>query len=375
MKLEIANPADSAALVEFYKSFPVDGPLQIKIDRDDDFFAPYEVHGEKALTYMLKDEDKLEGMASFVVRDVLLDNKVRTVAFGRDLRISPNRKAILEWGQHFLPVMNEVSSVLDAKYFFTTMSLTEAKALNAFVRQRSLKRPLPRYYLFRRLNMVSLHGRFPWAKNPLPHLRMRHGNQQNVDALIYYISQKSRSKDLATVWDSYSFHDKLERWKGLKLEDFIIAIDKNDNIVGCCAPWSAEGMQDFIPMTYNLKAHNFRQFLKFGKMLGWTRTMTKPFSRLKIEASLNFKYLNFLHADNGDIFETLLWKAFDDARENEFLVYNQMRSEYIYRRPMDWVSAKLPFGVYLMLPPDAEPPAFLHPSNERPIEMEPFFTF
>jgi hypothetical protein len=127
-------------------------------------------------------------------------------------------------------------------------------------------------------------------------------------------------------------------------------------------------------MQYGLTAHNFRQFLKFGKMLGWTRTLTKPYSRLKIESSLNFKYLNFLHADNGDIFEALLWKAFNDAEENEFLVYNQMRSEFIYRRPINWISAKLPFAVYLLLPPDKEPPSFLHPTNERPIEMEPFFT-
>jgi len=47
----------------------------------------------------------------------------------------------------------------------------------------------------------------------------------------------------------------------------------------------------------------------------------------------------FLHADNGDIFESLLWKAFDDAQENEFLVYSQVRSEYIYRSPYNWIAA------------------------------------
>lgn len=126
-------------------------------------------------------------------------------------------------------------------------------------------------------------------------------------------------------------------------------------------------------MQYSLRAHNFRQFLKFGKMLGWTRTLTKPYSRLKIEAGFNFKYLNFLFADNGDIFESLLWKAFDDAKENEFLLYSQTRTEFIYRRPRNWVSAKMPFGIYLLLPPDSEVPTFLHPNNENPAEIEPFF--
>ncbi|WP_347358529.1 hypothetical protein [Bdellovibrio sp.] len=374
MKLEIAKPEDSKALVEFYKSFPLKGLVEIKIDRDGDFFAPYEVQAEQHLTYQLKDDEgKLEGMASFVVRDVLLGGSITKVAFGRDLRISSNRRAVLEWSQHFLPVMNEVSQTLGSKYLFSVMSMADVQALNAFVRPRNLKRPLPNYHLFRRFNMVSVHGRLPWAHNPLPHLRMRRGSLANVDALIHYITQKSRQRDLATTWDVPSFFDKLERWKGLKLEDFIIAFDKNENIVGCVAPWSAGGMQEFIPMQYSLRAHNFRQFLKFGKMLGWTRTLTKPYSRLKIEAGFNFKYLNFLFADNGDIFESLLWKAFDDAKENEFLLYTQTRSEFIYRRPRNWISAKMPFGVYLLLPPDSEVPTFLHPNNENPAEIEPFF--
>lgn len=386
MKLEVAKHEETALLAEFYKSFPVRGFVEMKIDREGDFFAPYDIQAEQHITYLLKEKpkesdtngadtekEKLEGMASFVVRDVLLDKSVQPIAFGRDLRISSNRRAVLSWSQHFLPVMEEIFRTFNCKHLFTILSLSEVQALNAFVRPRTSKRPLPQYHLFRRFNMISVHGRLPWARNPLPQLKIRHGHRNNVDALIEYLCKKSRAKDLSTVWDVPSFHDKLDRWKGLKLEDFLIAFDKDDNIVGCVAPWSAGGVQEFIPMHYSLRAHNFRQFLKFGKLLGWTRTLTKPFSRLKIEASLNFKYLNFLNADNGDIFESLLWKAFDDARENEFLVYNQMRSEYMYRRPRTWISAKMPFGVYLLQPPDSELPDFLHPSNERPIEIEPFF--
>lgn len=376
MKLEIAKPEDAQILAAFFKSFPVRGLVELKIDRNENFFAPYSIQSDRYLTYKLSDdENKIEGAASFIVRDVFLENKTQPVVFGRDLRISSNRRAILEWSQHFLPVMEEVFRTFDCKYMFTSLSMSEVQALNAFVRPRSMKRPLPHYYLFRRFNIVSVHGRFPWAKNPLPHLRIRRGSLSNVEALINYIVQKSKQKDLATVWDPKSFFEKLERWKGLKLEDFIIAFDKNDNVVGCAAPWSSGGVQDFIPLEYSLRAHNFRQFLKFGKLLGWTRTLTKPISRLKVEASFNFKYLNFLFADNGDIFESLLWKAYDEAQENEFIVYNQQRAEYIYRRPLDWISAKMPFGLYLLLPPDQEPPEFLHPSNEKPIEIEPFFSF
>lgn len=375
MRLEIAQPTDTKELADFYKNFVLRGYVEMKVDRGDNFFAPYEVQSDRYLTYQLKNnEDQIEGIASFIVRDALLENQVQPIVFGRDLRISNNRAAILEWSQHFLPVMNEVLRLFESKYLFSVLSMAEVQALNAFVRPRTSKRPLPRYYLFRRFNLVSVHGRLPWAKNPLPKLRIRRGSSENVDALIYYISKKSLLKDLATTWDSKSFYDKLSRWKGLKLEDFLIAFDQDDNVVGCVAPWSGGALQEFIPLQYNLRAHNFRQFLKFGKMFGWTRTLTKPFSRLKIEAGFNFKYLNFLFADNADIFEALLWRAYDEARDNEFIVYNQLRSEYIYRRPQNWIGTQLPFGVYAILPPDAEVPNFLHPSNEKSIEMEPFFS-
>jgi hypothetical protein len=373
MELEIASPEHASQLAEFYKSFLTSGLVDLKVDRNDNFFGPYDIQSDTHITYMLKEAGQLEGTASFVMRDVLLDGRPQSVAFGRDLRISNNRKVILEWSKHFLPVMQEVGRTLGTQYFFSIMSMSDAQALNAFVRPRTMKRPLPRYYLFRRFNMVSLHGRLPWAKNPLPHMRIRKGSPAHLDALIYYISQKSRERELSTVWDTNSFTEKLDRWKGLKLEDFLIAFDAQDNIVGCVAPWAASGVQDFIPMQYSLRAHNFRQFLKFGKSFGWTRTLTKPFSRVKIEGTLNFKYLNFLFADHEDVFSALLWKAYDDAEENEFLMYSQPRSDIMFRSPLSWISSKMPFGVYLLLPPDQTTPSFLHPKNEKTLEIEPFF--
>jgi hypothetical protein len=80
-----------------------------------------------------------------------------------------------------------------------------------------------------------------------------------------------------------------------------------------------------------------------------------------------------MFAENADIFETLAWKIFDSIGKNEFLVYTQMRSDHIYRRPFNWVTAKMPYSIYCLLPPEKDPPDFLSPYNEVPCEMEPFF--
>lgn len=374
MRLEVATTSDNQAILEFFKGFPVRGVLDLKVDRCGDFFAPYAVESDRFRTYLLKDEEEqIQGMASFIIKDVMIEGQLKTVAFGRDLRISSNRRAILEWSHHFVPTLSKITNEFGAEHFFSALNMTETAALNAFVRPRNLKRPLPRYFNYRRFNLVSVHGRFPWAQNPLPHLQIRHGSSVNADALIYYLATKNNERSLATYWDSYSFFKQLQRWHGLKIEDFLIAFDRFNNIVGCCAPWKSDGIQELIPLEYSLKAHNFRQFLKFGKVFGWTRPLTKPSYRLQLEEPMQFQYLSHLFAENSDVFESLLWAAYDRARARDFLVYSHCRGELHYKRPLNWVCAKIPHGLFCMVPPDQEAPNFLSPSNETPMSLEAFF--
>lgn len=374
MRLEIAKPSDNNAILEFYKGFPLKGVLELKVDRCGDFFGPYAVESDRFRSYLLRDDqDQIQGMASFTIKDALINGQVKTVAYGRDLRISNNRRAIIEWADHFVPTLQDISNTYGVQHFFSALNMTETSALNTFVRPRNLKRALPRYFNYRRFNLISVHGRFPWAQNPLSHLQVRSGSSVNADALIYYLSEKNTQRNLATYWDSYSFFKQLHRWRGLRLEDFLIAFDKHNNIVGCCAPWKADGIQELVPLDYSLKAHNFRQFLKFGKVFGWTRNLTKPAYRLQLEETLQFQYLTHLFADNEDIFESLLWAAYDRARSNDFLIYPQTREDLIYKRPLNWVCAKIPHGLYCMVPPDQNAPDFLNPANDMNVSLEAFF--
>lgn len=375
MKLELAQGHDSSELNAFFKSFPSDGPIDLKMDRPRDFFLRYSVESDQYLTYTMRDEKtkSLEGFATFIIKNLLVNQQEVTVAFARDLRISQNRKAILSWGQHVLPVMQEIEKTMGAKIFFSILNMNEVKALNTFLRPRDDRRELPRYYLYRRFNIVSLHGRFPWSQNPLPTMKIRRASARNWDAVANYIINKSKNKNLSSTWSPEKLSEQMERWRGLDVSDFLVAFDRNDNVVGCVAPWSSGGIEEFIPMSYGLRAHNFRQFLKFGRWLGWTRALTKPYSRLKVEAPLNFRYLCFLNANNEDIFQSLLHASFDEARENEFLVYLQMKSDLTLRRPLDWISAQSAYGLYAMVPPQQEPPQFLHPRDDQQVELEAFF--
>jgi hypothetical protein len=373
--LEIARPEDSWDLKQFFKNFTTGELIQLKIHRPEDFFTPYDIQSESHVTYMLRSpEDKsIQGIATFIIQNVWLDQKIQTVAIARDLRILPTRASIISWGQHFTPVLEEIRRAYNVDYFFSVLNMSDAKILNTFIRPRQLKRPWPRYHLFRRFNLVSIHGILPFVQNPLPHLRIRKVDSSLHEELLYYMIQKKKEKDLSTVYDKTSAEEFIKRWDGLSLNDFYVALNNEGRVVGCVAPWSSSSIQEYIPYHYNKVAHNFRQFLKFGKWLGWTRTLTKPVTRIKREAPLNFRYLTCFLSDNEDIFEALLWRVFHETHPHEFLVYLQMRQDLHMRPPRGWISTTIPHGLYCMLPPDSELPHFLHPSNETRCDWEPFY--
>jgi len=373
MNLELATPADNQELLNFFKEFPVKGLVEFKLDRLVDYFGPYKLHSDHFQTYVLKDKlNKIQATATFVFRDVMQDGKVERIALATDLRVAPNRNAMLQWSGHILPVMEKIALEENVTQFFSMINLTEPAGINLFVKPRALKRPMPRSYLYRRFNLTTIHGKFPWAPQPLPHVKIRRGTEQNLEALLAYILKRSAHKTFRSVWNLESLQAKVAHIPGMKLADFLIAYDSHENIIGCMAPWSYKGIQDWIPRSYTLRAHNFRQFLKFGNVLGWTRKLSKPIRSTGLEAPLKFQYLTHLHVDNEDIFECLIHSAYQNASEDEFLCYAQPQQDLRIQPPESWITSQIPHAMYTMIAPHKDPPGYLHPSINLDPEIEAY---
>lgn len=373
MQLEIATNKDSEALVAFFKDFPVKGLVDLKVDRHQNFFAPYLTQSEDFKTYLLKDsENKIHATASFIFRDVMSDGKILKVANATDLRVSPHRRAILDWTNHFLPVLQKETETHQISSVFSMINLSDPSALNTFIRPRAMKRRMPRYFLYRKFKLVSLHGRYPWAKKPLASIKIRAGSAATYDALLNYLVRRSQYRPFASIWDESSFQKKLQRLSGMKLSDFSIAYDSEDNVVGCMAPWSASNVQNLIPLSYTLRAHNFRQFLKFFWVFGMTRRLAKPVVSTGMESPLQMSYLTNVFADNEDVFESLLYTVFDRIPQNEFLLYAHTEQDYRLLAPKDWISANLPYALYAVSPPEKEMPDFISPSIALNPEIEAY---
>ena len=108
LKLREATAEDSKVLNSFFTSVPLSGAIEIKIAREEQFFSFYQRLGLPYKTFILEDENELLGTASFLIRELQFRDKVLKIAQGCDLRIAPNRKAILGWSKFFLPLMEDI---------------------------------------------------------------------------------------------------------------------------------------------------------------------------------------------------------------------------------------------------------------------------
>jgi hypothetical protein len=373
MELKIATEADNRAVTAFFESFTLRGLVDLKPDRGQDFFNFYKAQSNEYRTYLLKDGEEILALASFIVRETFFEGKPVRIAYACDLRVSPVRKAIMEWTKYFLPVMAEIEKDFRVEHIFSVINLTEPSALNTFIRPRNMRRPLPRYYLYRKFNLVTINGRFPWAHRPLKHLRIRQGSPGNADALINYLTTRAEYKPFTSVWNGESLEKKFSSLPNFNLANFLVAFDNDENVVGCLAPWSPRKVQELVPLSYSLRAHNFRQFLKFARFLGWTRPLSKPVASTGREAPLNYRILTHLHAHNEDIFENLLYAAYEQASKDEFLIYSHVEQDFKLSPPPGWISASIPHALYSVVSPEKSMPNYLHPSIFLNPELEPLY--
>jgi hypothetical protein len=376
MKLDLASATDNEELKKFYKEFPAKGLVDLRIDRGADFFAYYRAQTENFKTYVLRDDqEKIQAMASFLFREASFGGATVPIATATDLRVTNSREAILDWAHHFLPVMTDVTNQHHLSSIFSVINLSDPMALNSFIRPRNMKRLMPKYYLYRKFFLTSIHGRYPWASKALPSIQIRQGCTANFDALLDYVLKRAQFRPFSSVWDQTSFQKKISQLPGFQLSDFLIAFDNNDNVIGCMAPWSSHGVLDYIPLTYSLRAHNFRQYLKFLWLFGLTRRLAKPVASTGRESKMQFKHLTFVNADNEDVFESLLATAFETVSSQEFLLYAHVEQDYRLLPPQSLISASQPYALYSVVPPDKEMPMFLHPSLSENPEIESCYFF
>jgi hypothetical protein len=358
MKLVVAGEADGSRVKEFFERQILPGAIDFSVQRPGSFFDQYKLLSNDHETLLLTDEtDLVQGVATLVFREGMVLGEKQNWCFATDLRISPTRKAIAQWSQFFLPVLERASRERNCRYVFSAVEHHDNPAYNALIRPTShARRKLPRYQLANRFRVVVLHGRVPFAAKPLTSIRLKEVSASDLEPLCAYLREQAKLKPLATIFTPETFLQEIARWPGLSLGDFRIATDSAGRIRGTAALFDGRQVQKIVPTAYHGFASTLHQTLYLASYTGLVRPTPKP------EKPFPVRFLTHLACDSAEIFHRLVDDAYTRLGSKELLAYIHFRGNWRTLPPSSFIATTLPFGLYLILAPNAEAPPWPVPS-------------
>ncbi len=367
MKLVPAGDSDAERLKRFFESSTLPGAVDFSIRRPLSFFDQYRLLSDDFETLMLTDDDgSIAGMASLIFREGHVLDEKQTWAFATDLRIAPTRKAIAQWAQYFIPVLDRLQKERGCRYLFSALEQHDNQAYNALIRPTShTRRRMPRYLLANHFHVVNLHGRFPFSSKPLQSIRLKTLEYSDLEEVCAYLRGQAKLRPLATYYLPETFMKDLGRWPNLKLSDFRVARDAMEKIRGFAALYDGKPVQSHVPLQYHGFANTIHQSLWLSSFTG----LVRPFAQVDQEMPVQF--LTHLHCDSAEVFHRLADDAFSRLGSRELLTYIHFRGNWRTLPPRSFVATHLPFGLYLILPPTSEAPPWPMPSiRSLPPEFE-----
>ncbi len=351
MKLVHATQSDDPRLTEFFERRALPGTIDFSIRRPRGFFEHYRLLSDDYQTVWLEDDDgSIAGLASLIFKEGFVLGEKTTWAYATDLRVAPTRRAIAQWAQYFVPVLERVLEERGCRYIFSAVALGDNQATNALIRPTShTRRKLPRYFLLNRFRVVVLHGRIPLSSRPLPTIRLSPLAENELEELCTYLRKQAAQRPLARVHTPENFLGEIGRWPGLSLSDFRIARDSKGAIRGVAALYDPRNTQVLTPQSYRGFAQTVHQLLQVAGFFRLARPTPKQ------GAPLEMKFLSFLSCDSEEIFFSLVDDAFSRLAPRELLAYLHFRGNWRTLPPPSFVSTSLPFGFYQVLTPTMEP--------------------
>lgn len=367
LRLVEAEKQHSSLLQSFFSEQIVHGHIDYSVRRTGGFFQHYRLFSEDSTTaLLLDDQESLLGAATLCFQRGYFNRQEQTVGFLSDLRIAPQRLAIQQWTHHFVPYLYQKLAEKNCRYVFTVMEQYENQAYNALLRPRKVRRQLPHYYLYRKVNAIFFLGRWPWSPSPMPSIKISHARPKDVDELCDYMMQKKIGSRLYFHINPESLEHKFKTWPNFSLDNFLIARNSKNEIVGCIAPWNNKGVQQLIVKNYH---GNGLLVYQSSKMSSFLR-LSQPLPA--VGQPLPLKFLTHCAADNHEVFYSLLCQAYAESQRGEILVHTNYFGDYITRAPLTFITTKIPYGFYSVLSPEEDLPSFLRPN---PFSTPPDFNF
>lgn len=272
-RVRIARPtdlSDNAALCHLLRSVRLRAALELTQERDPDFFAMPRMH-QGPFESFLGESAKGEpiGCATVIRRPGWFQGGRITTGYLGDLRVLPEFRGGHILSRVYGAAIDWVRKTYDAEVFTTVIFDSNRQAQAALVHpgaknaaSAEKRKAMPRYREMTRFHMTSVQLTTP---RPAPERPIHPARPEDRDELFQFLMRHSQKRLLGDCLDEERLEQRLQTWPGLRLEDFLLARNSGERIVGCLAPWDTfdlkrtrvlgyHGRMAFIRRAYNLMA-------------------------------------------------------------------------------------------------------------------------
>lgn len=361
LRLVKATQEHSAPLQKFYQQQTLAGHLNYGLFRPNSFFDKYSLVSDDHHTAVLMDnEDNILGAASIAFKKTFIDRQEQVAGFLSDLRVASQRHAIKSWAEFLVPDLYRQMEERQCKYVFSAMEQFENQAFNALLRPQKRRRHLPRYYLFRHLRLVFYLGYWPWQLKTESSINVQYAGPNDVEEIADYLLSKRVGSRLYHRISAEILRERFKTWPQFSINNFLVARRYDGTIIGCMAPWNNKEVQQLEVKSYTPSMEILQKTLGVAQLTGFAKPLPKE------DTLASVKMITHCAVDHSEVFLALMIRAYKDSDKHELLVHTNYNGDYYTRPPGAFITTKIPYGFYSVLPPKEDLPSFLQPNPFTP---------
>lgn len=361
-RLRPALRTDGPALARLFADVPMEGQLVLSTRREPDFFALYDLQRGVADCRVYEHDGALTGLGTVLVRSGYWNGEVAPLGYLGDLRAAAQARRQRALVLHYAAVLGEVERRHGCHLFLTGILASNAAAMNALVHRRASRQSQPRYWPFRRFDMVSV--QFTARRRAPPARLVRTATPADLPALRALLDADHRRRPFGYRFDDGELEHRLGSWPGFTLDRTYVALD-GDRIVGCLSAWDAALVKRYRVVAYRGSMRLTKlAYNAAARLLRWT-----PLP----DAGADFRYVYLcnvsLAGDDPAILRVLLERVYVDFAEKGYHFFSlPLYADDAWAPALrGWFARRLPFELFVVTTPETDEPAL--PAGRPGFEM------
>jgi len=228
--VKIASKEDDYILREGLKTNQIEGSISVSFETEPSFFNAVQVQGKKCQIVVIKTEEEGELIAFGVraIKPVFVNGEIVNIGYLSSLRVTSKfRKNIyLAKGYKFLRKLDQDNC---APFYLTTIVEDNLEARKVL---ESGKAGLPTYTPYG--NLLTYLVKLDRIKQSKIY-KIKKGTDFPLESVINFLHEEGQKKQFYPYYKVSDFGTGF--LKGLKQEDFYIAVNNKEEIVGIFAKW------------------------------------------------------------------------------------------------------------------------------------------